>query len=59
MWGRLQIERLRERALAKGISERALHDTLLGLGSVSVPLVADELGRRLISEATTADIRQD
>ncbi|MFA5861509.1 MAG: DUF885 domain-containing protein [Candidatus Thermoplasmatota archaeon] len=52
MWGRLQVERLRERALSSGLTERAFHDTFLSLGSVSVALLARELERRV-------DIRQD
>lgn len=52
MWGRLQVERLREEALSRGLSERAFHDAFLALGSVSVALLARELERR-------ADIRQD
>jgi len=59
MWGRLRIERLRERALAKGISEKTFHDGLLALGSVSVALVAEELERRLIASGSSVDIRQD
>lgn len=51
MWGRLQIERLRERALSSGLSERAFHDALLKVGSVPVALVASEISR-------AGDIRQ-
>jgi hypothetical protein len=52
MWGRLEIEALRERALAGGMTERAFHDALLAAGSVPVAL----LGRAI--ETAAVDIRQ-
>jgi uncharacterized protein (DUF885 family) len=47
MWGRLRIEALRERALAAGRSERALHDALLAVGSLPVTLVEDAVASKL------------
>lgn len=46
MWGRLRIEALRDRLLARGWSERGFHDALLGLGSVPVALVERSLEAR-------------
>ena len=43
MWGRVRIERMRERAHARGISDRSFHDALLALGSIPVDLAAEAL----------------
>lgn len=46
MWGRLQIEHMRDEAISTGWTERAFHDCLLTIGSVPVALVASEISRR-------------
>lgn len=44
MWGRLRLEALRARLLARGWTERGFHDAVLSCGSVPVALVERALG---------------